>query len=171
MAKTTRSLPTDVHGHVLFEAFRRQNQLPPVFYVDSWPFGYQALVVGSPDAAYQITQEHSLPKFMSLRYFLKPLVGVNNLVSMEGQLWKTWRGIFNPGFSANHLMTLVPGIVENTLIYCDHLCKHAEKGGLFQMEEMTTKLTVDIIGKIILYATARNNTQTRILIHFLVTIN
>ena len=66
------------------------------------------------------------------------LVGVNNLVSMEGQLWKTWRRIFNPGFSASHLMTLVPGIVEDTLIFCDILRQHAEKGDLFAMEEMTT---------------------------------
>ena len=144
-------LPSDIHGHWFPDALRRENpNLPPVYYLDMWPVQPQMLIVGSPDACYQMTQEHSLPKSETLLQYMQSLVGSKNLITMEGQDWKYWRGIFNPGFSVGHLMTLVPGIVEDTLTYCDILREHATKGDMFQLEEVTTKLTVDIIGKVVL---------------------
>ena len=144
-------LPPDIHGHWFPDALRRTNpDLPPLYYLDLWPFQRQMLIVGSPDACYQITQEHSLPKCESVGEYIHPLVGPKNLLTMEGQDWKYWRGIFNPGFNVGHLITLVPGIVEDTLTYCDILREHATKGDMFQLEEVTTKLTVDIIGKVVL---------------------
>jgi len=69
--------------------------------------------------------------------------------SMEGQMWKTWRGIFNPGFSVSHLMTLTPGIVEETGTFCDTLQTHVQNQTLFRMKDMTDNLTLDVIGRVV----------------------
>jgi len=144
-------IPDDAHPQAYCRMLRRAYpDLPPNFYVDIWPFGEQFLMITDPAVAYQVTQEHSLPKFPFLKEYLKPVTGDKNLFSMEGKEWKTWRGIYNPGFSAAHLMTLVPGIVEDTQKFCEVLTQHAKAGGLFKLEEVLTRLAVDIIGRVIL---------------------
>ncbi|MCJ1404138.1 hypothetical protein MMC11_007363 [Xylographa trunciseda] len=121
-----------------------------VFYFDNWPFISPILVVGSPATAYQATQDHSLPKYPALRNFFRPIAGEHDLVSMEGPLWKKWRGIFNPGFSASHLSSLVPQMVQEMVIFCNILQEKAEKQELIYMKDLTDNLTVDIIGSMVL---------------------
>ena len=129
---------------------RAMPELGPIFYLDSWPMATPILVVASAAGAHQITQEHSLPKHKSLREYMGPLTGEYDLVTMDGDMWKKWRAIFNPGFSSSHLMTLIPGILKDTLTFCDILREHVQKGDLFQMEDSTVNLTVDVIGRIAL---------------------
>jgi cytochrome P450 len=69
---------------------------------------------------------------------------------VNGALWKKWRSIFNPGFATAHLMSLVPGIVDDGLVYADVLDEHAGSGKVFRLEEATTRLTIDVIGKVVL---------------------
>ena len=124
--------------------------LGPIYYLDTWPFGPQMLVVASTGGLYQITQEHSLPKYHALKYFLKPITEGLDIVTMEGDLWKTWRGIFNPGFSANHLMNLTGSLVEETDRFCGILQNRLEDQKTFQMKDLTDNLTMDIIGRVVL---------------------
>lgn len=83
-----------------------------------------------------------------MRQFLRPLTGKRDLVSMEGQLWKTWRNIFCPGFSATHLATMVPGIIEDFLVFRDILRKRLEQGNIFSLEEAALNVTLDVIGRL-----------------------
>lgn len=69
---------------------------------------------------------------------------------MEGQTWKTWRNIFNPGFASAHLMTLTPVIIKETLTLCDVLLSFDRRGEVFQMKRLTDPWTMDIIGKVVL---------------------
>ncbi|KAL6716559.1 hypothetical protein ACLMJK_006126 [Lecanora helva] len=69
---------------------------------------------------------------------------------MEGELWKTWRGVFNPGFSANYLVGLTKGIVENTKVFCEILGELSQAHGQFRMKNLTDNLTMDVIGKIVM---------------------
>lgn len=90
-------------------------EIPPTFfYLDIWPFAMPMLVVISPEGAYQACQDRPLPRFGALRSFMRPLTGGEDLVTMEGKQLQTWRTIFNPGLSASHPITLVPGIVKDT---------------------------------------------------------
>ena len=59
--------------------------------------------------------------------------------------------MFNPGFSNTHLMTLVGGIVDDCLVFKDILAKHAGAQDIFALEEEATKVTIDVIGRVILY--------------------
>lgn len=149
--KMTSKLPRDAHPGYLPDMIRRElPDLGPIYYLDTWPFGPQILVVASTHGLYQITQEHSLQKYHAMKYFLKPISGGLDLVTMEGDLWKTWRGIFNPGFSASHLMGLTKKIVEETDCFCEILRDHSKAQRTFRMKDLTDNLTMDITGKVVL---------------------
>ena len=152
MKEVVETLPSDVHPqyfpHELQRAFP---QLGPVFYIDNWPYIAPMLIIASPSAAFQVTQEHSLPKFPAMREFMRPIAGDFDLVSMDGPMWKTWRGIFNPGFSSAHLTSLVPEIIREATVFCDILRERAERQEIFPLKKLTDNLTMDIIGKVVLY--------------------
>jgi cytochrome P450 len=73
-----------------------------------------------------------------------------NLLSSDGSEWARWRRIFNPGFSTSHLTTFVPRIIEETKVFCRTLEKHAKDNDVFRLEEVLTKLSIDVIGQLIL---------------------
>ena len=98
------TLPSDAVGNYIPRQVRALTpSLGPILYLDLWPFGPAMLVENSPDGLFQMTQEHSLPKFPALQKFLRPMTGESDLVTMEGDIWKKLRSIFNPGFSSNNL--------------------------------------------------------------------
>ena len=145
------TLPKDSNNQYLCTMLRcTYPDLGPTFYLDTWPFGAPMLVVSEPSALHQITQEYSLPKHPDLREFLRPLTSGMDIVTMEGQMWKTWRNIYNPGFSLSHLMTLVPVIVKETLDLCDLLRIRAEKKEVFRLKHLTDRLAIDVIGNVVL---------------------
>lgn len=124
--------------------------LSPMYYLDLWPFGPQMLVVSSVDELQQMTQEHSLPKHPGLRYFLYPIAEGFDLVTMDGDLWKYWRGVFNPGFSSKYLSAFTASIVYETSKMFMRLQELSDRQARFRMKELTDNLTMDVIGKVVL---------------------
>ena len=144
-------LPGDVHGHVLPRQIQMAfPNLGPLFYVDLWPYSSPVLVATSPNTANQFTITHSLPKFAALREYMQPMTGGMDLTTLEGRAWKSWRTIFQPGFSNSHLMTNVPQMIEDVLIFCDILRGRAASSEVFQMDPLTINLSLDIIGRLAL---------------------
>ncbi|KAL8927692.1 MAG: hypothetical protein Q9208_002107 [Pyrenodesmia sp. 3 TL-2023] len=84
---------------------------------------------------------------------------------MEGDLWKFWRGIFNPGFSAAYLMTLTRGIVEEAEQFCRNLQRLAQSQALFRMKDMTDNLTMDVIGRVVMNAHLGSQVQSNPLVN------
>lgn len=60
--------------------------------------------------------------------------------------------MFNPGFSASHLMTMVPYIVDASELFYDIMLSNAKSNTLIELEEYATRITIDIIGKVVLDA-------------------
>lgn len=108
------------------------------------------LAVIDPVAAAQATVQPCLQKHASTQDYVYPLLGDKNLVTLEGKEWRMWRGIFNPGFSTGHLMSLVGRMVSDTVLFTSILADYAEKDSLFLLEDAATRLTVDIIGNVVL---------------------
>jgi cytochrome P450 len=146
------NLPRDSHAHYLPHQIRRRYpDLGPTYYLDVWPFAEPFLIVTSPTMVAQFSQQDSpLPKHPGIRKFMQPVTGGHDLVSMEGQTWKIWRKTFNPAFSANHMMTLVPSMMEEVMVFRDILREHAEKQAMFSLDEATINATMDVIGKVAL---------------------
>ena len=144
-------LPADVHGHVLPRQIALAfPNLGPLFYIDTWPFGPPILIATSPESANQVTVARSLPKYTGMRDYMEPMAGEMDLTTLEGDAWKTWRTTFQPGFSSIHLMTKVPQMVEDILIFCEILRERAASGEVFQLDPLTINLSLDIIGRVAL---------------------
>lgn len=108
------------------------------------------LIVASTKILYHISQEHSLQKYPGLKYFLYPIAEGLDLVTMEGDLWKQWLSKFNPGLSSTYPVTLVTSIVEEIERFCRHLQEYAQSRNMFRMKDLTEKLTMDIIGRLVI---------------------
>lgn len=151
VGKLMATLPSDSNSQYLPGLLRRAYpDLGPNFYMDIWPFSSPILVIAEPATLHQITQEHSLPKHPVLREFLRPLTNGLDILTLDGQMWKKWRTIYNPGFSLTHLLTLAPVIVKETSIFCEILRELTQKQKMFRMKDFTDKLAIDVIGTVVL---------------------
>lgn len=125
--------------------------------MDVWPVSFPMLAVFNPDMNAQFTQDHNLPKFWAQGFMeFKHFTGGRDLVHLEGQEWKMARAMFNPGFSARNLLSLIPSFIEEVLVFKDRLRKVADSGEVIKLEDYTTHLTVDIIGRAVLYVVSPN---------------
>ncbi|KAI1137908.1 cytochrome P450 [Hypoxylon sp. FL0543] len=156
-------IPQDGNGHWIFLYLKRE--YPEItkkglIYMDPWPIGYAMIAVYHPDMMAQFTQENSLPKYWAMpQVEFKPFTGGEDLVNLDGLEWKRARSMFNPGFSARNLLSLVPDMIEEALVFRERLGKAAASGEVVRLEKYTTDITVDIIGRAALGT--RLETQTR----------
>jgi cytochrome P450 len=120
-----------------------------VFLMDFWPVYPPLFTVFGPESVSQVCQKYNLPKTAIARKFMKPVAGGDNLVAMNGDEWKYWRSLFNPGFSTGAMLNNVPHIVDSVLVFREKLVEMVGKG-IFSLDEFTTKLTQEIILKVTL---------------------
>ncbi|KAJ4286072.1 hypothetical protein N0V90_013421 [Kalmusia sp. IMI 367209] len=118
--------------------------------MDTVPFEKTMILVVDPDLSASISADPMLHKTDRYHDIISPIAGSNNMLISEGTKWKQQRAAFNPGFSAQHLMEQVPTILEVFEEYVKALDLHATRNEVFRVEEEATKLTVDVIGKIVL---------------------
>lgn len=123
---------------------------PGVLYIDAWPVMPPMLVVFHPEMMAQFTQSSSLPKHPSIIQRFMPLTQSNDLVCMSGQMWKTWRDIFNPAFSTKNLLSMLPVLLEEIDVFVDELKQVAQSGEVINLEDGTIPCTVDIMSQAIL---------------------
>ncbi|RAH42519.1 cytochrome P450 [Aspergillus brunneoviolaceus CBS 621.78] len=143
--------PKDLHPQAQMTMLQRLYKLGDMFTVDTWPLMDQMYLVANPKLAHQVSQDSSpFPKHPMITRFLKPLTGYNSVLAANDAKWKELRSLFAPGFSNAHLMTMVPLMVEKTEVFCDLLSEYAAKHELFSMEPMAARLTIDIIGIVVL---------------------
>ncbi|KAF2868049.1 cytochrome P450 [Massariosphaeria phaeospora] len=140
-------LPKRVHPHVYPCFLTKEYDLPPLYYLDLYPLNHPTLVILDPQVAQDVLADATLPKHRSLKDVIAPLAGHANMLSSYGPMWKKWRSAFNPGFSVHYLMQQVTTIVDCSEAFVEILDQHATTGRVFRLEEETTKMTIDIIGK------------------------
>ncbi|KAM0327112.1 hypothetical protein ACHAQA_006240 [Verticillium albo-atrum] len=165
IAKLTSGHPKDLHPNYISQLifqnwqtlFPDRTTCPGALYVDMWPLAPPLLFTTDATLANQFIVEPSLPRAANAKKYLAPLTHNLDLVSLEGALWKTWRSRFNPGFSAKNLTTLAPAILDEVAIFADLLHERAgtpEKpaawGSVFQLEDLATNLTFDVIARAVL---------------------
>lgn len=149
-------LPPDAHPAYSFGQIAKDQFSNGVYYLDMWPFFGPLLVCTSLNAAVDAAQKTATApkKPNSLVRWFKPIAGGPNLFTMEEDEWKSWRGIFNPGFSQAHIVKLVPTIVQEALAYRNLLFEHADEGKMFRLDEETLWFTMDMIGALVLYVSS-----------------
>lgn len=120
------------------------------FYLDMWPVAYQMIVVSDPDLMAQFTQDTSFPKHKQMPFEFGPFTHGVDLVTSNGNIWKTWRSIFSPGFSSKNIQTYIPSMIEEFNVFRSKLKSLADRGDTVNMDRDTMALTVDIIGHAVL---------------------
>ncbi|KAL4963997.1 uncharacterized protein BDV14DRAFT_175500, partial [Aspergillus stella-maris] len=97
---------------------QRELNLGDFFFIDAWPFTDPMCIVTSPQLARQIAQTNPLPRHPMVTQYVRPLVGIHSMLIQNGTEWRNLRAMFRPGFSSQHLMTLVPMMVDHILLFC-----------------------------------------------------
>ncbi|KAL4915425.1 cytochrome P450 [Aspergillus aurantiobrunneus] len=140
------------HIDQVFLEIKEQLEHPPLFIVDLRPVLYVICVVCRHDVAERISRSskafpYSLPKGDVLDNFM-PLIGPKSIISAQGSEWKGLRKRFNPGFAPQHLISLLPCILNHVGRFADILDRYAASGEAFGLNEPCIYLTFDIIGAV-----------------------
>lgn len=127
---------------------------PELLALDLRPVNYMMMVVTSHEVAEQISRTTKLfptgvTKSPTVQGSYRRLIGKKSMLSEEGQPWKALRKRFNLGFAPQHLLTLLPQIIQKTETFMGKLDAMAESGEEFDMDPLCTDLTFDIIGQIV----------------------
>ncbi|ROT39031.1 cytochrome P450 [Sodiomyces alkalinus F11] len=145
--------PPDVTGQFTpFALFRAYPHLASAgaFYMDVWPLNAPLLVVFDPAMMAQFSQDTPRPKHDLVKREFRPFSQNLDLVTSEGQTWRTWRAAFNPGFSAQNIMAHIPVFMEEVLVFKAYLGRVAATGETIRMESQLMKATCDIICRAVL---------------------
>ena len=146
-----QKLPADLHPQLHISILQQAHpELAKhgLLYMDVWPMGWEMVAVWDPDMLAQFIQDNSLPKFWGQGHKFKPLTNTEDVIHLEGKEWKAARAMFNPGFSSRNIMAMIPMLVEEVEIFRSLLRKAAERGQRILLEDMTVRLTADIISRI-----------------------
>ncbi|KAI4224625.1 MAG: hypothetical protein L6R40_008429, partial [Gallowayella cf. fulva] len=150
-----KSLPPNAHyQNALGDIARQHFQHEGCYYIDMWPISGVILVNVSPHVATQIhaNPEMSMQRPPLLPRFFRPIAGGPNLFDMREHEWKPWRAVFSKAFSAEHILSLVPDMVDETMVYSSTLEKLAREDSMIHLDLITLRYTIDVIGKTILNA-------------------
>ncbi|KAK4120994.1 cytochrome P450 [Parathielavia appendiculata] len=144
--------PPRIHHDTVFAEMAKELGNPPLMFCDLRPASYPMVVVTSHEVAEQISRVSKLfpwstPKSPTLGDLVQ-LIGPESILVRKNEDWKQLRKRFNPGFAPQHLMTLLPCILDKTDIFIKHLDRYANLGDEFPLLKLTINLTFDIIGAI-----------------------
>ncbi|KAI0512990.1 cytochrome P450 [Xylaria bambusicola] len=153
MDEYIRRIPADGHTDIAFTAMHEKLGRPPLFLIDTRPFSIPAVIVTNHDIAEQVAKASaqfpaSAPK-PTFKY-LEHLIGSASILSSEEDQWKALRKRYSPGFAPQHLVTLLPSILDKIVPFVKHLDSYADKEETFALVPLITNLTFDIIGSVIM---------------------
>lgn len=141
-------LPGNVAMHVMVRHMAKQ--FPNgIFYLNLWPFNKTIMVVGNPVAAVQV-ETAFLDRPSAITDIMAIINGGPSLMTMHGDTWKKWRGLFNPGFASGYMTGFAPAVADEAAVLCQLLHEQAKKGDMFQLEEYTLRFTFDVISRVTL---------------------
>ena len=155
--KALDKLPPNAHyQNALGDIAREYFQQEGCYYIDMWPVSGVLFIVVSPHVANQIhaNPNMSMQRPPLLPRFFKPIAGGPNMFDMREHEWRPWRAKFNKAFSAEHVLSLVPDMIDETLVYGETLQKHSKEDKMFYLDLTTLRFTIDVIGKTILYVSS-----------------
>jgi cytochrome P450 len=119
-------------------------------FFDTRPAQWPLVLITSHHLAEQISkstkqQPYSTTKSPTVQGGLGHLVGRYSLLSEEGEAWKSHRKRFNPGFAPQHLLSLLPVIIDKTYTFIERLDSLAALGVAERLEPLCTNVTFDIV--------------------------
>ncbi|CAI6320752.1 unnamed protein product [Periconia digitata] len=163
------SMPPDASALLVVKKLCEEHSETEAFVLDLWPADRATLVVFGAESSMEVSNKFNLPKPKKQVHMFRPLTGGESVLTMNGDEWKKWRALFNPGFSASHMARLIPTVIQSAETFCDILRQKAGKG-VFRLDSLTTRLTMEIITKVTLDMNTDNQYSEHPLSHAFNTI-
>ncbi|KAI0165356.1 cytochrome P450 [Hypoxylon sp. FL1284] len=143
----------DRHPDVMFSEMHEALGRPPLIFVDFRPVNRPMVLVSSHEIAEQVSKPSkdfptSIPK-TDLSYLVH-LTGPNSILHAHGDKWKALRKRYSPAFAPQHLLTLLPCVLDKTSIFVKNLDTLARAGESFSLLTQAINLTFDIIGAVVM---------------------
>lgn len=108
------------------------------------------MFITNPELAAEIDTAAHYTRHPYVTNIVGPIVGSHSILTASGAPWKSMRSMFNPGFAHRNLALLVEDVVEETIVFRNKLLRLAEQEEVFEMEDIATLLTFDVIGRAVL---------------------
>lgn len=148
-----KTTPNSTLDYVL-ENIWKANGRPEFLFFDVRPAQHPLALITSHELAEQVTkasktQQYSITKSPTIQEGFGQMVGKYSLLTENGESWRELRKTFNPGFAPQHLLGLLPVVVEKTYTFMEKLDAVAKSGIVTELESYCTNVTFDIIGEVV----------------------
>lgn len=97
-------------------------------------------------------------------------VGTQSIITTHGEQHRFWRKVFDPGFSASHLATLTPMVVQRVNVFIEKLETRVDSGDIFSLLPLTKSLTLDVIGRVTMASDFNTQRQSNEIVDAFVTM-
>jgi cytochrome P450 len=144
MGEALKEYPADFHPQPMFTDIVKKYGFRGLYYMDIYPFAEPMVFIIDPGVAAQVEK---IPRHPFASQFLRGLVGTKSIFSTSGAEWHAQRSWFSPAFSLTNITSLVPGMVEEALIFREILTQRAVSRETFPMNEAVIRLTIDVIAR------------------------
>ncbi|KAJ8106096.1 hypothetical protein OPT61_g9768 [Boeremia exigua] len=143
-----------VHPDYIMEDIWIENGRPEYLYLDFRPVQHPILLVASHEVAEQFTRTtkshpYSTAKSPTLQGEFGALMGKHSILTERGENWKALRKQFNAGFAPQHILTMLPLIIDKTKIFMEKMDAVARSGVPTRMDRFCVNFTFDIIGQVV----------------------
>jgi cytochrome P450 len=147
MGEWIKKYPADLHPQSLFTDLANERNYRGIFYMDMYPFTDSLVFITDPALALQVQTSPDFHRHPFVEGFLGGLVGTKSIFATAGHEWQRQRSWFAAAFSMTHLLTLVPGMIEESIVFKEKLTKFAVSGEVFSMNDAAIRLTIDVIAR------------------------
>ncbi|KAI8279519.1 putative sterigmatocystin biosynthesis P450 monooxygenase stcS [Colletotrichum sp. SAR11_240] len=136
---------------VYMTAIAQRYDMPGAWYLDFWPLAAPVLVVTDADAAQRLLTGTPTLKHPQVGKFMGPVLGEDNIVSVNGEMWKAGKRMMGSGFSQGYVKPMLSMFSEHVLVFHEKLRKRAVDKGEeeFELEGEAAKAIFDVIGSIV----------------------
>jgi cytochrome P450 len=167
LGELMKKYPPDSHPQSIFTDLARDRNYQGIFYMDLYPFSESLAIIIDPELATQVQHSPDFHRHPFVDSYLGGLVGTKSVFSTKGTEWQRQRAWFSPAFSLSHLLTLIPGMIEECLVFKEKLTKYAVSGEVFSLNNAATLLTIDVIARSVGDLRLKSQTEhNEIQVHF-----
>jgi cytochrome P450 len=119
-----------------------------VLYMDLWPLVPQLMSITNPDMSTQILISPNLPKHQHFQqHYIGTLTKGVDMLSSNGDLWRSLRSVYSTGFSAKNISSMAPWFMEEIGVFKRRLLNAADTGQTVELEAYCLDLTLDVISR------------------------
>ncbi|KAI0156745.1 cytochrome P450 [Hypoxylon sp. FL1284] len=146
LANAAGKFPANTHLQNFITEIAHQYDLKGIWYLDLWPLTFCQVIVTDPELMDQMIMMNQHQMFDDK---LSPLIGSNVVATANGAIWKKLHNSMAPAFALSHVRTQVGLLTDQTLLLRDTFKRLAKSKSVISLETELSKLTFDIVGRII----------------------